>query len=173
MRLALAWAGFAVSLAAAAAAPFLSPGAPAPQPAAAPWPAHFEGRSLAPLAPAPEDALLARAFPGRVARFSDGRRQIVLRQVAAPTRRLHPAKDCFRATGYRIEPAPMQTVAGLGPSSCFLAVREGKAFRVCERIAGSNGRSWPDISSWYWSALLDPGSGPWLAALTVEALTAE
>jgi hypothetical protein len=169
----LAWIGFALSAAAAAAAPLVSSGVEAERPAAAAWPERFEGRALAPLPAAPEDAVLARAFPGRVARFSDGRRQIVLRQIAAPTRRLHPASDCFRATGYAIRPAPMQVAAGRGPSSCFLATRAGRTFRICERIAGGGGRSWPDVSSWYWSALVDPASGPWLAALTVEPIAAE
>jgi hypothetical protein len=160
---------FALLALLAAAAPWLRgerDSAPSPG-AATPWPARFEGRALMPMAPAPEDALLARRFPGRVARFSDGRRQIVLRQVAAATRRLHPARDCFRAVGYDIAPAPMRLASGRGPASCFLARRSGRTLRVCERIEGPDGRSWPDISSWYWAALLG-GRGPWTAALTVE-----
>lgn len=133
-----------------------------------PWPARFEGRPLTPIAPAPEDRLLARSFPGAVARFSDGRRQIVLRQVAAATRRLHPASDCFRASGYRVSPAPMRTAPGGGASACFRATRGGRSFLACEQISAKGGRSWPDISSWYWSALLGTSDGPWLASLTVE-----
>jgi hypothetical protein len=168
----LSWLIFALSVAAAGAAPLVShSNSQTPAPSAA-WPALFEGRALTPLPAAPEDALLARGFPGRVARFTDGRRQIVLRQVTAPTRRLHPASDCFRASGYGIRPAPMQVAQGRGPASCFLATRAGRTFRVCERIAGPRGESWPDVSSWYWSALLDPASGPWLAALTVQPLAA-
>jgi hypothetical protein len=167
-----AQAFFAVAAAAAGLAPFAGPSDPVDHPLAQPWPTHFEGRAIVALPPAPEDALLARGFPGQVARFSDGRRQIVLRQIAAPTRRLHPASDCFRATGFAIRPAPMQIAPGQGPSSCFLAVRDGRTFRVCERIASARGESWPDVSSWYWSALLDPASAPWLAALTVEAVAA-
>lgn len=169
MRDALSAALFAVAAGLAAAAPLL-PASPIEQGSAPDWPATFEGRRLLPIPPAPEDALLARSFPGRTARFSDGRRQVVLRRLAAPTRRLHPASDCFRASGWEIRPAPMQIAAGSGPASCFVAVRRGSNVRVCERIAGARGGSWPDISSWYWAALLDPASGPWLAALTVEPL---
>lgn len=172
MRPPFAQALFAFAIAAAGLAPLAGASGPAAHPAATPWPARFEGRAITALPPAPEDALLARDFPGRVARFSDGHRQIVLRRIAAATRRLHPASDCFRATGYEIRPAPMQIAQGQGPSSCFLAVRAGRTFRVCERIAGAEAKSWPDVSSWYWSALLDPASGPWLAALTVEAVAA-
>ena len=132
------------------------------------WPARFENRPIVPIPPAPEDKLLARSFPGAVARFSDGRRQIVLRRVAAATRRLHPASDCFRASGYRVKPAPMRGAPGRGASACFTATRGGRSFLVCERIRAADGRSWPDISSWYWSALLGTSNGPWLASLTVE-----
>ncbi len=136
---------------------------------AEPWPARFEGRAIVRLAPAPEDRLLAGSFPGHVARFSDDRRQIVLRQVSAPTRRLHPASDCFRAVGYEIGPSPMRKSAESGIASCFTATRGGRRLRACEQVRGADGRSWPDISSWYWSALLGTSSGPWLAVLTVEA----
>ena len=133
-----------------------------------PWPTRYEGRMLAALPPAPEDRLLARRLPGRLARFSDGRRQIVLRQLTAATRRLHPASDCFRAIGYEVSPAPMRLVAGQGPASCFTARRGGDSFLACETLSDREGRSWPDVSSWYWAALLGTSDGPWLASLTVE-----
>jgi hypothetical protein len=132
------------------------------------WPSRFDGRPIVPIAPAPEDKELARSFPGAVARFSDGRRQIVLRRVAAATRRLHPASDCFRASGYQVRPAPMRVDARRGASACFTADRAGRSFLVCEQIRAGDGRTWPDISSWYWSALLGTSEGPWLASLTVE-----
>lgn len=132
------------------------------------WPGSYEGRPIKPLAPAPEDALLAGQFPGRAARFSDGRRQIVLRRLDAATRRLHPARDCFRATGHAIAPAPMRVSADRRAASCFIATRGGRRMLVCEQVRDADGRSWPDISSWYWSALTGTSQGPWTAALTVE-----
>jgi hypothetical protein len=159
-------------LAAAAAFAPLAGGGPALKPTPLSWPARFEGRPILPMVAAPEDALLARGFPGHVARFSDGRRQIVLRQLGAATRRLHPASDCFRAIGYDIEPAPMRLTPD-GAASCFTARRGERTLRACERIRDSSGASWPDISSWYWAALLGHGKGPWLASLTVEQLAAE
>lgn len=161
---------FALLAAAAVLLPFLESASPADGGPPAPWPTRFEGRAIVRLAPAPEDRLLARSFPGHVARFSDGRRQIVLRQVNAPTRRLHPAGDCFRAVGYAIGPSPMRVAPGGGPASCFTATRGGRTLRVCEQILGADGASWPDISSWYWPALAGTASGPWLATLTVEAV---
>ncbi|HEU0097655.1 MAG TPA: hypothetical protein VFQ67_02665 [Allosphingosinicella sp.] len=159
---------FGLLAAAALLAPLAEPASSADAGPAEPWPSRFEGRAIVPLAPAPEDRLLARSFPGHVARFSDGRRQVVLRQVNAPTRRLHPAADCFRAVGYAIGPSPMRVGAGGRPASCFTATRGGRTVRVCEQIIGADGRSWPDVSSWYWPALAGTASGPWLATLTVE-----
>lgn len=132
------------------------------------WPASFEGQPLFPLAAAPEDESLARGFPGRIARFSDGKRQIVLRSLARPTRQLHPARDCFKAIGYRIDPSPMRVVAPGTFASCFAASRNGRSVRVCERITDADGRSFTDPSAWYWPALLGRSRGPWLAATIVE-----
>ena len=159
----------ALAALAAALAPLL-PRREAPPAATPNWPAEYEGRRLTPLAPAPEDAALARGFPGRIARFSDGRRQLVLRGVAIPTRQLHPASDCFRALGYTIAPAPMRMTPA-GASSCFEARRGGKAMRVCERISDSRGQSFADASAWYWPALLGSSQGPWLAVTVVEPIS--
>ena len=161
-------AAFGLLAAAAALVPFLDSAGSAEGGPPAPWPARFEGRALVRLEPAAEDRALARDFPGHVARFSDGRRQIVLRQLTAPTRRLHPAGDCFRAVGYAIGPSPMRLASGGRPASCFTATRGGRTLRVCEQIIGPDGSSWPDVSSWYWPALTGAASGPWLATLTVE-----
>lgn len=163
-------ASFGLLAAAALLVPLLDPAGPGAGGPPAPWPARFEGRPIVRLDPAPEDRALARGFPGHVARFSDGRRQIVLRQVASPTRRLHPASDCFRAVGYAIGASPMRVAATGRPASCFTATRGGRTLRVCEQIVGADGRSWPDISSWYWPALAGSAAGPWLATLTVEPL---
>jgi hypothetical protein len=164
------WSKVALGLAlTAAAVPLLPDDAPPPPAAASAWPDRFEGRPLTRLAPAPEDRFLARQFPGNVARFSDGGRQIVLRRVVAATRSLHPASDCFRAIGYTVTPAPMRLAPDGQPASCFTATRDGRTLMACEQVRDASGdQSWPDISSWYWSALLGTSQGPWTAALMVE-----
>ena len=166
-----ATAAILAALAAAMAAP-LWPARPAHAPvlAAVPWPALYEGRPLRRIAPGPGDAALAGDFPGSVARFADGRRQIVLRRIAAATRRLHPARDCFHALGNAITPAPRRLARDGTPWSCVDATRDGRTLRVCEQIRDAAGRSFPDVSSWYWPALLGTSPGPWLAAMTVERL---
>lgn len=151
----------------AAAAPLL-PGTRAAAPLAPTWPSFFEGRPLQRMAPTPLDERLARDFPGHIARFQDGRRQVVLRSLSAATRQLHPAKDCFGAIGYDIRPLPMARVSHGALASCFEATRDGVTLRVCERVIAADGISYPDVSSWYWPALLGQSTGPWLAAMTVE-----
>ncbi len=150
----------------AGAAPLL-PDRPVERPPLAPWPVRYEGRVLQPLPAGPGDALLARDFPGHVARFRDGRRQIVLRQVARATRLLHPPRDCFAALGYAIDPLPMRAVPG-GHASCFRASRDGRSLTVCDHIRARDGRVHADVAGWYWPALTGQSPGPWLAVMTVE-----
>lgn len=151
------------------AAPMLS--APTMRSPTAPqWPTQFEGRSLQRLIPTALDLRLARDFPGNIARFSDGRRQVVLRSVTAATRQLHPARDCFGAIGYRLRALPMARLDGGALSSCFEATRDGMTLKVCEQVIASDGASYPDIPSWYWPAILGQSEGPWMAAMTVERI---
>jgi hypothetical protein len=72
------------------------------------WPSTFEGRPLTSLPLTRRDELLARDFPGRIARFTDGRSEIVLRWVMGATRQLHPVADCFRGIGWRVAKGAMR-----------------------------------------------------------------
>lgn len=157
----------ALAASAAALTPLLPDTVPAATTKAIVWPTRWEGRALTPLVATPSDKRLAAGFPGRLARFSDGDRQVVLRHVDAATRQLHPARTCFEGLGYRVVPSPMRR-SGQAYSSCFEARRDGKVVRVCERIVDADGRSFPDVSSWYWPALLGRSRGPWLAAMVVQ-----
>jgi len=132
------------------------------------WPTHFRDQPLTPLPLSALEQRFARRFPGAIARFTDGERVLILRQVTRPTRQLHPAADCFGALGYRVErPRPMVDDAGAA-WSCFVAERDGTRLRVCERIRDSEGREWTDTSAWFWSAQY--GGGPWWATTVVETL---
>lgn len=154
-----------LALAAAAIAPMTArpPAHPILASAFPGWPASFEGRPLQLLPLAEREAGFVRGFPGRIGRFSDGHREIVARWVAEPTRRLHPSADCFRGLGYRIESADSETDAFGRRWSAFLAIKEGQTLHVRELIVGPDGRSWSDVSSWYWPAALGRVAGPWWA----------
>ena len=144
-----------------------------PRPAASPtppraWPARFDGHPISRMKPAASDQVFTRGFPGHVARFSDGRRQIVLRQVNTATRQLHPARDCFSAIGYGLSYTKIEAAPDGKPRACFTANRGADRLKVCEEIRDSQGSSYSEVSAWYWPALLGQSQGPWIAATIVE-----
>jgi hypothetical protein len=131
-----------------------------PLPATFPgWPPAWDGVALVALPESAEDAAAAAIFPGRIARFQAGDRRLVLRWVPGPTRALHPAADCLRATGWTVRAAPPERDAN-GWWSCLGAERDGLHIRVREQIRASDGRSWPDPSLWWWQAAAD-AEGYW------------
>ena len=167
------WPAFAVLLLALAAAlPLLSAPRAAPLPRHVEWPHEWEGRALRPLALSEVEQRFAARFPGAIARFSDGERVLVLRRVSEPTRMLHPAADCFRGLGWRIQHTQLERDAQQRLWRCFEAEgRNGQRLRVCERIAADDGGSaFVDASSWFWAAALGRSKGPWQAVTVVEAM---
>lgn len=146
---------------------------PLPSESAAPafveWPQRFEGELLRPLALSPVEQRFVADFPGAIARFSVGERAVTLRHVTAATRKLHPAADCFRGLGYRIEAITLrQRPAAVGLQRCFVASGKGPALSVCEYIEDAAGRSFSDHSAWYWSAIVGASPGPWRAVTVAQ-----
>ena len=155
---------FAVACLIAAAMPLLStPARTVPLADFPGWPTHFEGMPLQPLPLSVLEQRFAEGFPGRVARFSDGRREIVFRWIASETRKLHPAADCFRGSGYTITPQPIDVDLDGARWGSFVAERGGQRIKVRERIYDTAGNNWTDVSSWYWAALRARSQRPWWA----------
>jgi len=115
-----------------------------------------------------EDIWFTRDFPGRVARFAARDRQVVVRWVNSPPRRLHPASQCFHGAGYAVTPAPMRRSRDGALMSCFTARRGAEALAVCEQLRDPVGGSWPDVSAWYWHALMSPAGSAWWSFVVVE-----
>lgn len=134
------------------------------------WPSHYENRSLKQLALSEREQRFARGFPGRIAKFTDGRRTIVMRWVRQRTRKLHPATDCFRGIGYAVKPLPVRVDSQGNLWGSIECSKGNEKTKVCERIRDEAGRSWADVSSWYWGALLGGTDGPWWATTVVERL---
>ena len=134
------------------------------------WPRVIDGEALRPLALSAVEQRFAHRFPGRIGRFEADGSIWVLRDVARPTRALHPAGDCFRGLGYRIEQTRLQRDPESRLWRCFIAERDGTAMRVCERIVDADGEGFVDASSWFWAAALGRSNGPWRALTRVEAL---
>jgi hypothetical protein len=129
---------------------------------------------LRPLALTPLETRFAGAFPGTMARFTDGSREILFRRVARPTRKLHPASDCLRASGYTVQPLPAETGSPGRTWSRLAAERKGERLEVREIVVAGDGmlaavggagggESWTDVSAWYWNALWGRSGGPWTA----------
>jgi hypothetical protein len=166
----IAWAALAGAALLAGLAPLASARLPRDVPEARfpGWPAAYEGARLTELALSTREAAFTRDFPGRIGRFSDGRREIIVRYLAQPTRRLHPAADCLQAVGFAITPLPARRPAEGHVQGCFRAVLGGDRLRVCEHIMSADGQGWPDVSSWYWSTLFSRGGGPWWSFVVAE-----
>ena len=142
----------------------------APPPAAhGEWPAQWHGQALRPLAMSAVEQRFAAHFPGRIARFAaaDGS-ELVLRDVTRPTRMLHPAADCWRGIGWRVEATRLERDADALLWRCFDATRDGQRLRVCERIVDAQGNAFTDTSAWFWAASLQRSRGPWQAITRVE-----
>jgi hypothetical protein len=137
------------------------------------WPTQIEGRPLRPLAPTAVEQRFAKAFAGHIGRFEAGGDIWVLRDVTRPTRTLHPAADCFRGLGYRLEAVRLHTDASQRLWRCFAAEHRGQRVRVCERIVDADGQGFVDASSWFWAAALGRSNGPWRAMTRVKPFGSE
>ncbi len=141
-----------------------APAQAAPMSIAHEWPNQWDGAPLRPLALGEVEARFARQFPGQIARLTDGERLFVMRHVTQPTRMLHPAVDCYRALGWRIDKARLERDAQGRMWRCFNAARKGSGgLRVCERIEDAKGQFFTDTSAWYWAGASGRSTGPWQA----------
>lgn len=132
------------------------------------WPTELAGRPLNPLPMTAQERGFSQGFPGKISRFSDGNREIIIRYVERPTRRLHPSADCLRGSGYRVSTQPLRRDGEGRLWGCVLAARDGERYRVCEHIRDGVGNGWYDVSSWFWSVMLQGGEGPWWAITVAE-----
>jgi len=135
------------------------------------WPREWDGVPLRPMALGDVEQRFADRFPGAIGRMTDGTQMIVMRAVNTPTRMLHPAADCYRALGYRIEQARLERDAQERLWRCFVAQMHGaQKFRVCERIVDAEGTAFTDTSAWYWAAASGQSTGPWQAVTVARPL---
>ena len=131
------------------------------------FPDSFEGLKLKELDLSERERYFADDFPGKIGRFTDGRREIIIRWATEATRKMHSVKDCLEAVGYATKPLPLKIDENGKRWSCYSAKRKDESLRVCERITDAEGREWTDVSAWYWSALSQP-EGEWWAYTVAE-----
>ena len=133
------------------------------------FPDTYDGQTLTKLPLTSREVSFLRDFPGEVGRFHDGKREIIMRWIRDETRKLHPASDCFRGAGYRVDPRPLERDRAGRVWGCFNAMKTGHLTHVCELIVDERGLSWSDPSAWFWSALLGKSHGPWWAVTVAES----
>ncbi len=135
------------------------------------WPMEFGDRRLTEMPLSSRQKRFIEGFPGKMAKFSDGRRIILFRWVTKATRKVHPASDCFKGLGYSVRPLPMVRDSEGNIWSCTECTLEGETLRVRERILDTAAGTWTDVSAWYWAALLGRTPGPWWTVTLVERMT--
>ena len=134
------------------------------------WPKQYQQKTLTQLPLTQQESIFVRGFPGKIARFTDGRRQLVMRWVDQPTHKLHPASDCYKGIGYDITPAPIEFNERGIQMACFEANKGDKKLKVCEFIEAPNGQNWSDVSAWYWGVMTDDQPDGWFSYVIAEAL---
>ena len=154
----------------AALAPLLArPTDTAADPAAVPaWPHEFDGKPLTAMRIDDAERKLIGRFPGALARFSDGERELLMRWVTRPTRQLHPAEDCYRGWGFEVSASEVRAGHDGSRWRCFTATRSGgpdQSREVCEQVRDVEGGFFTDVSSWYWASTLGRSRGPWLSII--------
>jgi hypothetical protein len=132
------------------------------------WPSRIEGAAVLELPLSKTETQFAMNFPGRIKRFTDGRRVFILRWVTYTTRKLHPAADCFRGLGYEVQPRGIVIDKSEREWGLTLAKQNGRTLRVTERIEDGAGNAWTDSQTWFWAAAFGRTSGPWRATTVVE-----
>lgn len=131
------------------------------------WPTSFEGMPLHETPLTEQEAAFNTAFPGRIGRFTNGGRVVILRWVCHPTHRIHSSADCLRSAGYQTTYEAM-VASPDGDWSAFTAAHNGTMLQIRERCHDETGNSWPDVSSWFWAALAGQTRGPWWVVTVVS-----
>ena len=136
------------------------------------WPEMFEGDVLRPVGAPERLGAFAGGFAGETRVFEQRRRVVVLRWLRAASRTVHPAADCFRARGYRVEEGGLVKDEAGGRWSEFVARRGDEVWRVRERWRDERGNVWTDVSAWWWAAQGAEAHGPWWAEVVMVRETA-
>jgi len=132
------------------------------------WPSTYENKLLVKIGLTEKEKLFEEGFPGKIERFTDGSRELIIRWIDYPTRKLHSAARCFEGIGYKIKPLPIHLNKQNVEMSCFNAQKHSQILFVCEYILASSGDSWSDTSSWYWGALTSESSKGWMSYVVAE-----
>ncbi len=118
-------------------------------------PRRIQGRTLKPLPLKDYEQRFTEGLPGRLAKFTDGTCEYMLQWIADRTRLLLlPRPTVWPALGFKITPEPLWIDEAGNRLVFFSGHAADQLYRVRSRIFNSDGQSWHDPSSWYWSVLV-------------------
>ena len=137
------------------------------------WVDQWDGAALKRIDFTWRERSFVEGFPGQVAHFSDGRRELIMRYTERATRKMLSASNCFSQAGFRITPLDGFTDAKGRTWSLFEAEKFGETLRVSERVTDRRGREWPSVGSWYWAATFGWSNGPWWTVTVVDKLESQ
>jgi len=132
------------------------------------WPDYFEGNKLSLLELTEREIKFANKFPGEIRRFTDGHREVLVRWITSPNRKVHPSSDCFKGFGFTTIPQKLYRDTSENLWGAFIATKQDQSLYVREIIYDQTGQSWADVSSWYWAAAFGQTQGPWCAMTVAE-----
>jgi len=132
------------------------------------WPESEQGIWLEPVALPKEQAAFLENFPGAVRVYHAGESIWIYRWVTRPTRQVHPAADCYRASGWETRSQGQVTSPDGTRWSLTIAERGVREIEIHEQIRDQEGAKWTEPSQWFWEALLGPSEGPWWVVSRIQ-----
>jgi hypothetical protein len=132
------------------------------------WPEQFDGVTLQKLPLSAREEQLAQGFTGRIACFTDGEREIILRWTSLAQKNLSSALDYFKRQHYNVTFRDIWKDPNRVYWRSFDATKTNEHLRVWERIYDAAGNSWTETPTWYWAVLWGKTRGPWWVIAMIE-----
>lgn len=133
------------------------------------WDKTFNGKLLKEIPLNENEKKFLIDFPGKINKFTDGERQIIMRYIENPTRKLHSSSDCYKGIGYKIKYEPIEIDKDKIKWSSFIVKKGDKKLKIKERIY-KQGKNWTDVSSWYWENIFNKNTLPSIAVTIIEPI---
>ncbi len=134
------------------------------------WPARFMGEELIPISLSEWEQGFYADFPGDAAQFQVGAERLILRKVNRATRKLHPARDCFKGMGYEVKETGLKRDGYERVWNSFRASKKDEKVEVFELITDESENAWSDVSAWYWAVISKKTEGPWTSFVRVRSV---
>jgi exosortase/archaeosortase family protein len=129
------------------------------------WPTSLYEETLTPAELSPFERASFKHFPGSVARFETEKYRVIIFFIEEVTRELHSRALCLEAAGFKVHLKEGFTDRNGCRWSSMTAEKtvNGRPLSVpfLESTFDSRGKSFSDLSEWYWSVFLGNTTGPW------------